>query len=255
MKHNKEMIKILESLIESHQKNLQDNLNRVSSLVNEVNNLTPLMDSIKDIAEQTNLLALNAAIEAARAGEQGRGFAVVADEIRKLSMKTENTSKQIISQIKKLSERMNKEFEIFKNKISQSEHLEKLKNAEDTVKGMESSFNSVGNMIFDIIHKIHEQHEVVFKTVTDLLGKIQFQDVVRQKLERVIEDLKELSEYNTALMKWLVSPDVEEKPMEIQKLLDNLYQRYVMQSQREVHAKVVNNALQEKAKAPKIELF
>ena len=112
MKHNKEMIKILESLIESHQRNLQDNLNRVSSLVNEVNNLTPLMDSIKDIAEQTNLLALNAAIEAARAGEQGRGFAVVADEIRKLSMKTENTSKQIISQIKKLSERMNKEFEI-----------------------------------------------------------------------------------------------------------------------------------------------
>jgi methyl-accepting chemotaxis protein len=255
MKHNKEMIKILESLIESHQKNLQDNLNRVSSLVNEVNNLTPLMDSIKDIAEQTNLLALNAAIEAARAGEQGRGFAVVADEIRKLSMKTENTSKQIISQIKKLSERMNKEFEIFKNKISQSEHLEKLKNAEDTVKGMESSFNSVGNMIFDIIHKIHEQHEVVFKTVTDLLGKIQFQDVVRQKLERVIEDLKELSEYNTALMKWLVSPDVEEKPMEIQKLLDNFYQRYVMQSQREVHAKVVNNALQMKEEVPKIELF
>ena len=67
---------------------------------------------------------------------------------------------------------------------------------------MESSFSSVGNMIFEIIHKIHEQHEVVFKTVTDLLGKIQFQDVVRQKLERVIEDLKELSEYNTALMKF-----------------------------------------------------
>jgi len=110
-------------------------------------------------------------------------------------------------------------------------------------------------MIFDIIHKIHEQNEVVFNTVTDLLGKIQFQDVVRQKLERVIEDLKEISEYNTALMKWLASPDTEEKPMEIQKLLDNFYQRYVMQSQREIHEKVVNNALKEKAKAPKIELF
>ncbi|MDI1472371.1 MAG: methyl-accepting chemotaxis protein [Thermodesulfovibrio sp.] len=255
MKHNKEMIKILESLIESHQRNLQDNLNRVSSLVNEVNNLTPLMDSIKDIAEQTNLLALNAAIEAARAGEKGRGFAVVADEIRKLSMKTENTSKQIISQIKKLSERMNKEFENLKNEISKSEQLKQLENAENTVKAMESSFSSVGNMIFDIIHKIHEQNEVVFNTVTDLLGKIQFQDVVRQKLERVIEDLKELSEYNTALLKWLASPDLEEKPIEIQKLLDSFYQRYVMQSQREIHAKIVNNVLKEREKAPKIELF
>mgnify|MGYP001105413422 CR=1 FL=1 len=255
MKHNKEMIKILESLIESHQRNLQDNLNRVSSLVNEVNNLTPLMDSIKDIAEQTNLLALNAAIEAARAGEQGRGFAVVADEIRKLSMKTENTSKQIISQIKKLSERMNKEFENLKNEISKSEQLKQLENAGKTVKAMESSFSSVGNMIFEIINKIHEQNEVVFNTVTALLGKIQFQDVVRQKLERVIEDLKELSEYNTALMKWLLSPDTEEKPSEIQKLLDTFYQRYVMQSQREIHAKIVNNTLQIKEEAPKIELF
>jgi len=255
IKHNKEMIKILESLVESHKRNLQDDLDRISSLVNEVNNLTPLMDSIKDIAEQTNLLSLNAAIEAARAGDQGRGFAVVADEIRKLSMKTENTSKQIISQIKKLSERMNKEFENFKNEISKSEHLTQLKNVENRVTGMESAFSSVGNLIVDIIHKIYEQNEVVFKTATDLLGKIQFQDVVRQKLERVIEDLKELSEYNTALMKWLESSDKEEKPMEIQKLLDSFYQRYVMQSQREIHAKIVNNTLQIKEEAPKIELF
>jgi methyl-accepting chemotaxis protein len=255
MGHNTKMIDILESLIEEFQKNLENNLNRISSLVEEIQSLTPLMDNIKDIAEQTNLLSLNAAIEAARAGEQGRGFAVVADEVRKLAIKTENTSKQIISQIKRLSEKMNKEFENIRKEMTQNEHLKHLQNAKENIKEMESSFSSVGNLIFEIIQKINEQNEIVLGTVTDLLGKIQFQDVIRQQLEKVIEDLKELSEYNTALLKWLASPEEQEKPVPIQKLLDKFYQKYVMETQREIHEKIVNNTLQKKSEAPKIELF
>lgn len=101
------------NLNETAQIEMQMN-DRLNHLVSEANQVRTVLDVISDIADQTNLLALNAAIEAARAGEHGRGFAVVADEVRKLAERTQKslietnaTINVIVQAINTISEQMN----------------------------------------------------------------------------------------------------------------------------------------------------
>ncbi|MAX87050.1 MULTISPECIES: methyl-accepting chemotaxis protein [Thalassolituus] len=163
-----ESLKIVESTINnSRELNSQilEASERVERLVRDTGDVSTILDVISAIAEQTNLLALNAAIEAARAGEQGRGFAVVADEVRALASRTASATTEIRDVLDRLESAANETVQSMTLAKTQSEQNEQ--NAEQTgkhISQIKSRVESVSSMGLTIAAATEEQTAVVRDT-------------------------------------------------------------------------------------------
>jgi methyl-accepting chemotaxis protein len=149
------------SKIQQLAQQLNDSSRVVSELEQDSKTIGSVLDVIRGIAEQTNLLALNAAIEAARAGEQGRGFAVVADEVRSLAMRTQESTAEIASIIQTLQTRTRNIVQLMEVSQRQgTESAEQAAGAGNLLKQINDDVTNIMDMSTQIAAAIEEQSMV-----------------------------------------------------------------------------------------------
>lgn len=160
-KHAKEGNLVVSSTMSSIQelaeevKNASDVIGKLSE---DSDRIWSIVEVIKGIADQTNLLALNAAIEAARAGEQGRGFAVVADEVRSLAQKTQDSTQEIQEMISNVQRRATEAVSVME--LGQKKVVSSVSSAEDTRVALEkinASISAILDMNYQIATAAEEQ--------------------------------------------------------------------------------------------------
>jgi methyl-accepting chemotaxis protein len=187
------IIEFIENIKVTSQKDLEV-ANKVRSLKESTEQVKQVINIISEIADQTNLLALNAAIEAARAGEHGRGFAVVADEVRKLAEKTQNSLNEINTTI---------------NLVLQGveEVTKEIQNNVETIEKITNEASEIETNVEDVLHSIEETKQMadetaqksntlssIINTISQTMNEIKAlsdkNEISAQEIEEVVTNLK-----------------------------------------------------------------
>lgn len=166
-------------------------LSEISNLTTIADELSKMGEEVAGIASQTNLLALNAAIEAARAGEAGRGFAVVADEVRTLSTRSGETGARITERIGQVNSTLFNTLEKTQKFTEQDAIL--IADAEKTIEMVVQQYSNSGTQIIESAGQLEEESKSVKVAIEEVIVSLQFQDRVSQILDQINNNMNELS--------------------------------------------------------------
>jgi methyl-accepting chemotaxis protein len=199
-------------------------LDRVIQMSQHTGDLKRMAKEVADIARHTNLVAINAAIEAAHAGEAGRGFAVVAGEVRKLSANSGATGRKITETIDAVNVAIAATLETSQQYVVEDEAL--LKDAETRIGGIVQRLRQTADDMSQANEALRNESRAIGTEVDDVLVALQFQDRVSQLLNLVNQDLAKLKQQ-------VDTP--APAPIDVEAWLSALAQTYTMPEQHALH--------------------
>lgn len=207
-------------------------LNEIRGLTRYTEELRQMATEVAAIASQTNLLALNAAIEAARAGEAGRGFAVVADEVRKLSGMSSETGKKMTEKVGIINAAMTSAGKIVEE--ASAHDAQSVRDSESTVHNVILRFGGVAAGLGESTEMLQQESSGIGAEVSEVLVSLQFQDRISQILTHVRLNMEQFGAHLSAARERTVS-DGEVKQIDAQAWLSGMKMTYATEEQRVNH--------------------
>ncbi len=202
-------LRVIEELITEFKRIRDGYAAEMETIEGTMRQIDAFTDTITDLAERTSVLAINASIEAARAGNSGKGFAVIAGEVQKLAGNTKSIAEQINTTVEESVHKVKESIEQYGTRIERSVNLLEKSGSEHSK--LIELLNPQIEKVSDVVSHSQELSAAVTKDLNEVTVHLQYQDSVRQMLEHMITVIEKVSEKGRALIGSVEEPDQSNK--------------------------------------------